>query len=216
NQRARQLFGLSPADLGRPLQDLELSYRPVELRAAMEQAYAAGGEVRLPVVEWPHSPQGALTLAVRLQTLRRVDAIIGVCVSFEDVTQAQRLAQELQRATEEERTAQEELQSANEELETTNEELQSTVEELETTNEELQSSNEEMETMNEELQSTNEELQAVNEELRRRTMELDQANQFLAGILDSLKGGMAVLDRDLRVLVWSQRAEELWGVRADE
>jgi len=216
NQRARLLFALSAADLGRPLQDLDLSYRPVELRAAIERVYAAGGELRLPPVEWFHSPMGALILAVRLQTLHRFEAMIGVCVAFEDVTEAQRLAREVQRATEEERTAQEELQSANEELETTNEELQSTVEELETTNEELQSSNEEMETMNEELHSTNEELQTVNDELRRRTEELDQANRFLGAILDSLKGGMAVLDRELRVLVWSRQAEELWGARSDE
>ena len=27
---------------------------------------------------------------------------------------------------------------------------------------------------------------------------------------------MAVLDRDLRVMVWNHHAEELWGLRADE
>src|SRR5438128_9507667 len=33
NERARSLFGLVVADVGRPLQDLEISYRPVELRS---------------------------------------------------------------------------------------------------------------------------------------------------------------------------------------
>src|SRR5439155_23960604 len=39
NQQARTLFGLMPADVGRPLQDLEISYRPVELRGALDEAY---------------------------------------------------------------------------------------------------------------------------------------------------------------------------------
>src|SRR5207248_1847328 len=104
----------------------------------------------------------------------------------------------------------------NEELETTNEELQSTVEELETTNEELQSTNEELETMNEELQSANEELQTINEELRDRSDELNHVNGFLQSILASLKGAVAVLDRDLAVLVWNDHAEEVWGLRNEE
>lgn len=110
----------------------------------------------------------------------------------------------------------EELQSTNEELETTNEELQSTVEELETTNEELQSTNEELETMNEELQSTNDELQAINDELRDRTGDLNQAKQFLETILTGLRAGVAVLDAEMRVLVWTRHAEDLWGLRQEE
>jgi two-component system CheB/CheR fusion protein len=108
------------------------------------------------------------------------------------------------------------LQSTNEELETTNEELQSTVEELETTNEELQSTNEELETMNEELQSTNEELQTMNDELRVRSDELNQVNAFLENILTSLRGAVIVVDAELKILVWNQGAEELWGLREDE
>ena len=33
NQQARTMFGISIRDLGRPFQDLELSYRPLELRS---------------------------------------------------------------------------------------------------------------------------------------------------------------------------------------
>ncbi len=108
------------------------------------------------------------------------------------------------------------LQSSNEELETTNEELQSTIEELETTNEELQSSNEEMETMNEELQSTNEELETMSEEARARSEELFRVNRLLEGILTSLSGGIIVTDREMRVLSWNHKSEDLWGLRADE
>ncbi len=112
--------------------------------------------------------------------------------------------------------AYEELQNSTEELETTNEELQSAVEELETTNEELQSTNEELETMNEELQSTNEELQTVNDELRDRTSEVGDVNAFLESVLAGLNTALAVIDDDLKVIVWNARAEHLWGLRAYE
>ncbi len=39
NDKARQLFGLGPNDLGRPFQELEMSYRPVELRSRIEECY---------------------------------------------------------------------------------------------------------------------------------------------------------------------------------
>src|SRR5260370_24655376 len=37
NQAARQMFELPPADLGRSLKDLELSYRPVDLRTPLDR-----------------------------------------------------------------------------------------------------------------------------------------------------------------------------------
>jgi two-component system CheB/CheR fusion protein len=113
-------------------------------------------------------------------------------------------------------TAYEELQSTVEELETTNEELQSTVEELETTNEELQSTVEELETTNEELHSTNDELQSMNDELRERTSQLDHANDFLESVLRSLRTAVVVTDVGLIVRAWNGRADDLWGLRADE
>jgi PAS domain S-box-containing protein len=70
--------------------------------------------------------------------------------------------------------------------------------------------------MNEELQSTNEELQTINDELRGRTAELASANSFLQTILTSLRAGVVVVDRQLKVLIWNRHAEELWGLRADE
>jgi two-component system CheB/CheR fusion protein len=137
-------------------------------------------------------------------------------VTFTDMTSFRRLQRELEQSHMELETAYEELQSTNEELETTNEELQSTVEELETTNEELQSTNEELETMNEELQSTNEELETINDEVRQRGEDLNQANRFLQSVLTSLRSGVAVVDRELRILAWSRHAEELWGLRGEE
>ena len=142
--------------------------------------------------------------------------LLGASISFNDVSRTKQLQEELQQANQELEMAYEELQSTNEELETTNEELQSTVEELETTNEELQSTNEELETMNEELQSTNEELQTINDELRHRSDELNQVNGFLGSILTSLRSGVVVLNRDLLIQTWNDKAEDLWGLRVQE
>jgi two-component system CheB/CheR fusion protein len=215
NERACVLFGLSPQDIGRPLQDLELSYRPVDLRSHIEQAYAERHVIKLTSME-RHLPAGSQYLDVQVTPLLDGASLVGASVTFDDVTQRQRVRDELLRSSQELETAYEELQSAHEELETTSEELQSTNEELETTNEELQSTNEELETMNEELRSTNEELETLNEELRQRTNDLNNANAFLRSILASLRSGVVVVDRQLDVLVWNHRAEDLWGLRADE
>ena len=217
NERARSLFGLAAGDVGRPLQDLRLSYRPVELRSLVDQAALERRPVMVRDVEWHVAPDDVRWLTVQVAPL--VDgegALLGTGIAFTEVTAFRRLQRDLEHANQELETAYEELQSTNEELETTNEELQSTVEELETTNEELQSTNEELETMNEELQSTNEELQTINDELRLRGEELNHTNAFLQSVLGSLSGGVAVVDRELRVIAWNRRSEELWGLRADE
>src|SRR5262249_23270071 len=37
NERARDYFNIGPADLGRPFQDLDLSYRPLDLRSPLDR-----------------------------------------------------------------------------------------------------------------------------------------------------------------------------------
>ena len=218
NERARTMFGMAITDVSRPIQDLKISYRPVELRAAIDQVCAERRPVVMHDVEWGTLNGEGRWLDIHVFPLvdPRDGGLLGAGVSFNDVSAAKRLQRDLEHANQSLETAYEELQSTNEELETTNEELQSTVEELETTNEELQSTNEELETMNEELQSTNEELQTMNDELRQRSDELNQVNSFLESILTSLRGAVVVVDADLNVLVWNRAAEELWGLREDE
>jgi two-component system CheB/CheR fusion protein len=218
NERARALFGLQSSDVGRMLQDLELSYRPTELRSLIEESNGERRTVLVNDIVWrPRAAKEDRTMNLEIVPLADDEGeLFGTSILFADVTEARRLAHELEESRRSLETAYEELQSTNEELETTNEELQSTVEELETTNEELQSTNEELETMNEELQSTNEELQTMNDELRRRSEEFNEVNAFLESVFTSLRGGVAVLDADMRIMVWNDGAEELWGVRASE
>ena len=217
NQHARRLLDIRAGDIGRALKDLELAQRPVDLRGPIDQSFRDRRSIAISGVEHP-SPDGSLR-RFEVQVAPLFDdggAIVGTSVTFSDVTNEAALRAELDRSKQEVETAYEELQSSNEELETTNEELQSTVEELETTNEELQSTNEELETMNEELESTNAELQGINTELQQRTDVANRLNTFMNAILGNIRLGAAVLDADLDVRVWNERAAELWGVRADE
>ena len=217
NQSARALFSLKLQDLGRPLQDLEISYRPLELRSPIEQVYRDRAPLLIPNIQ-RHLLDGTYQyLEVQIVPLKENGSdLLGVSVTFTDISKYRQLQSEIQRTNQDLETANEELQSTNEELETANEELQSTNEELETTNEELQSTNEELETMNEELQSTNEELQTINDELRQRTQELNQSNAFLNSILASIRMGAIVMDRQFNILSWNYKAEDLWGLRSEE
>ena len=217
NQQAETMFGLSARDIGRLLRDLEVSYRPVELRTYLEQAKVERRSARIQDVTWQRP--GAETICFEIHINPLVDAengLLGVSIVFFDVTATRALLDKLVATNRQLEAAYEELQSTNEELETTNEELQSTVEELETTNEELQSTNEELETMNEELQSTNDELNTINDTLRERSIELDNARAFLDSLVNSVHLGMVVVDREMRVVVWNRGCEDLWGLRSGE
>jgi two-component system CheB/CheR fusion protein len=216
NDSARRMFGLGVADLGRPIQDLELSYRPVELRPRLDEVSALRRGVELKAVSWRVPAGQERFVDVRLTPLLGDDELIGTSIAYIDVTDAKHLEAELTSSKRELEQAYEELQSTVEELETTNEELQSTNEELETTNEELQSTNEELETMNEELHSSNEELETMNDELRHRTGELKDMNAFLDSVLSTIGLAVAVLDRQQRVQIWNRQARELWGLNSDE
>jgi two-component system, chemotaxis family, CheB/CheR fusion protein len=217
NQLARTLFQLGAADIGRPFQDLELSYRPLDLRTALEEAYAENAEVSVGPAVWTASTGESRTLELTVRPLRGGSGSpLGASICIEDVTDIARIGEHYERSKRQVETAYEELQSTVEELESTNEELHSTNEELETTNEELQSSNEELETMNEELQSTNDELETMNEEQAKRSRDLDKVNMFLEGILGSLGIGVVVLNREQRVQVWNGSATDLWGLRPEE
>ncbi|MFB9902916.1 CheR family methyltransferase [Allokutzneria oryzae] len=217
NGQARAYFGLTTQDVSRSFRDLEVSYRPTELRSLIEQARTERRTIRLSSVERRRGDDDVQYFDILIQPLwSTATTWMGTAITFIETTYVTQLQQDLKRHREDLETAYEELQSTNEELETTNEELQSSIEELETTNEELQSTNEELETTNEELQSGNEELETMNDEMRIRTNELEEARTFLEGVLASVAAGVVVLDGQLRVRSWNRGAQELWGLRADE
>jgi two-component system CheB/CheR fusion protein len=217
NPRARDMFAIVEADMGKPFQDVPLSYRPADLRSAIDQSSDLNAPVRLSKVPYADPAGFERILDIEVAPLLTRDVVpLGTSITFDDVTTLVRLETDYKRSKHELENAYEELQSTVEELETTNEELQSTNEELETTNEELQSTNEELETMNEELQSTNDELETMNTEVNARATELDGVNLMLEGILGSLGVSVIVIDREHKVQVWNEMSHEFWGARADE
>jgi two-component system, chemotaxis family, CheB/CheR fusion protein len=215
NDTARRMFGLTVNDFGRPVQDLEISYRPIEVRPQLEVVMHEGKPTETRSVRWPSGAHERV-LDVKISPLHGDGGLLGSSITYYDVTETRLLEEELGNSRRELEEAYDELQSTVEELETTNEELQSTNEELETTNEELQSSNEELETMNEELQSTNEELETMNDELRHRTGELNDMNVFLETILTTMGIAVAVVDRQQHVQIWNGQARDLWGLMPEE
>jgi two-component system, chemotaxis family, CheB/CheR fusion protein len=218
NAAARRLLNVTGDDVGRPFQDLAVSYRPIELRSRIEEVQRTGLPVRIEHQEYPlSSPAEPLRLSIEITPLYGRDGRqIATVLGFNDTTRVYQLKMELEAAQESLETSIEELQSTNEELETTNEELQSTNEELVTTNEELQSTNEELETMNEELRSTNDELESANTELRRQTELATEYQRYSEAILRSLDAGIIVLDQEIKIRSWNRWSENVWGLRSEE
>jgi two-component system, chemotaxis family, CheB/CheR fusion protein len=188
NGPARAQFGLSERDIGCPIQDLEVSYRPIELRASIGRVLEEDREIVLKDV-FLATGSDSRYFDITVAPLRDEDgALVGTRISFRDVTDFKALQEQLQHSKQE----------------------------LETAYEELQSTNEELETMNEELQSTNEELQTMNDELRNRSLDLNSANAFLQSVFVSLRWAVIVLDRDYAVHIWNDRATDMWGLRPEE
>jgi two-component system, chemotaxis family, CheB/CheR fusion protein len=217
NLPARQLLGVGDADLGRPFQDLPISYRPIELRGPIEEVFRQRAGVRLEDQEYRLNQNEVMRLTIDVRPLFNPEGgVYAVLLAFIDQTRLHTLHRELEAAQENLEHSIEELQSANEELETTNEELQSTNEELETTNEELQSTNEELETLNEEARSSNEEMESVNEELRIQAEQASVYRIYLESALRAMNGGIVVLDPNGAIRSWNRWSENTWGLRAEE
>jgi PAS domain S-box-containing protein len=109
NERARSLFGLPLSDVGRPLRDLQLSYRPADL---IDQATAERRPIAISEVEW-RAPSGeSRWLEVQVAPLGdRAGNDLGILISYTDVTGQRRLTRELEQSHQEMETAHEELQS---------------------------------------------------------------------------------------------------------
>ena len=96
------MFRLGATDVGRAIQDLELSYRPVELRSVIQQVDAEGRPVELTDVGWTGPLGDQLTLRVIVTPIRRTDddrRSAGVILTFVDETRHRQLEHELEART---------------------------------------------------------------------------------------------------------------------
>src|SRR5207245_2799992 len=69
NLAARHLFTIRSTDVGQPIQDLEVSYRPLELRSLIAQAHAERRALVVEEVSWERSPGALSRLEVRVVPL---------------------------------------------------------------------------------------------------------------------------------------------------
>ncbi|HEU4341647.1 MAG TPA: PAS domain-containing protein, partial [Candidatus Binatia bacterium] len=116
SQKAKTQLGLISSDIGRALQELEIYYRPAELRPLIEQAYVERRTVTLNGVErrFPDGEVQYLDVQV-VPIVEDNNTQLGAAVTYFDVTHVVRLQEELQRVSQELETSSEELQSTNEE-----------------------------------------------------------------------------------------------------
>ena len=97
NDRARDLFGLLSNDIGRPLRDLQFSYRPIELRSLIEQAAAERRPVVVKEIEWPGILSERRWIDLHVAPLTSATgAVTGTVLTFTDVTIYRRLQRELE------------------------------------------------------------------------------------------------------------------------
>jgi two-component system CheB/CheR fusion protein len=203
----------------------------LELRAAIRQAQRDHGRVRKEQVRLS-TGNGQRRINLEVQPLQASSGLQEryYLVLFEEAPkppappaprkgralkgQGQRAAtrQEVERLSEELRTAREQLRMLLQEQETASEELRAATEETQSSTEELQSTNEELETAKEELQSTNEELTTLNEELQNRNLELSQLNSDLHNLIGSTRIATVMLGGDLRIRRFTPMAESVLGL----
>src|SRR5206468_6360879 len=101
NDRMRADFGVDRKDVGKPLQDLEISYRPTELRSLMERARAERRLVTAPRVERRLADGSSQYFDIDVGMLAtNGGAQIGYSISFLDITQFSRLQGDLERSNE--------------------------------------------------------------------------------------------------------------------
>jgi len=87
NQLARSRFGINRQDIGRPFQDLEISYRPVELRSQIERVYKEGNSILVSDVIRTLSDGRIQYLDIEISLLQQnTSDPLGVSIAFNEVS----------------------------------------------------------------------------------------------------------------------------------
>src|SRR5262249_16170355 len=81
NEPARGLFNLTPSDLGRPVQDLEVSYRPLELRSLMSDSLDQRKPIVVRDVQWEAPAQQTRHYDVHIAAVNGGARPLGVSIS---------------------------------------------------------------------------------------------------------------------------------------
>lgn len=211
NQRARELLGVRREDTGKPFFSLECSHRPIELQPMIEQAQRQGRGDAIRGVPATTPDGQEITVDVHVISLVNDEGSLGTIVTFTDVSGLHQMLGDVERAVRTSQAALDELRLTRAQLERISEDLQASDMDLKLTSEELRSSTEELEITSAELRSGNEELAKTSEDLQARMEDLSLMKRLMDSVFDTL-GAAFVLDRDLKVRLWSSECEELWGL----
>jgi two-component system CheB/CheR fusion protein len=217
NRAARTRFSITPATVGRSVSELDLPLRPTDLGALLDKALQERRPVAAHAVEGT-LPSGDKSFSdVEVTPISsETGSVLGALIAFVDVTRTQRLEIELRRSNLELDAFQRALRATEVEAARTFEELAVVKEEQERLGSTLLATKEDLAATSEELEATSEELEALNEELYRRGGEAHHANALMHEVLGRLPMGVAVLDRDLRVLVWNAKMGAIWNKEASD
>jgi hypothetical protein len=110
-------------DLGRPFQDRQLSYRPVELRGVIEKIFEEQVKISIHNVSWALASRGNRILEILIAPLRNNgNEVIAALAPFVGITAQARLQEKLEHANLDLETTMGELQSSSDEVEVIGEE----------------------------------------------------------------------------------------------
>ena len=114
NGRARVLFRLTQTDVGKRLRDLEMSFRPIELRSLIQDAMTQHRPMARKDIHWPADSGEARFFDLEVVPLMDGSGeMLGVQLSFTDVSRYRRLQEELETTNTELRVRSDELNTAN-------------------------------------------------------------------------------------------------------
>ncbi len=171
--RMRDMFGVAERHIGRPLSELELSRRPVELRPLIELATRTDRPARANRVRWRSHGGSERILDVIVVSTGRDGRLTGTSIAFVDVTEQSALSAELEVAYEE---------------------LESTADALRATNRALAETHGRLESACGRLLVADSQLQAMREQLRIRCGRLDRLQLVADAMLEDLCAMAAAAD----------------------
>ncbi len=179
---AREMFRLGASDLGRPVRELELFSRPVDLDRYLGQPPGKRRSVQLHGARWDDGATERM-LDVRIEPVDHRGGGSGTSLSYRDVTERFRLERQLADTRRDVGKAFGQLRSAAEQLEINLEALRSSGEQLDVAHEQLLSAQELLERTDNQLASKLQDIGRLNQELARRTDQLLLRNAVVAAIL---------------------------------
>ncbi|MGJ0393584.1 MAG: chemotaxis protein CheB [Methylocystis sp.] len=220
SERAGRYLRIPGGELSGSIFKLAREELCVELRAALHAAVEHGESRRTrPIPIQIDGRARQVVLYVQPSTdadTGSLNLVIFIESEGSDAVPSAPLSQDAADARAELEETRDRLHTVIEQYETSQEEMRATNEELQSVNEELRSTMEELETSKEELQSMNEELQTVNQENRDKVEALSQLTSDLQNLMAATDIATLFLDKNLRIMRATPRAQALLNIRASD